>query len=399
VNQFLANRLQRTIGIALAGAAAVAVAPATARAATVTWLGAHDGLSGGPSAAFGVSPDGRTVVGTATTATPHANRAFSWTAAGGMVKLPSIGEGTASGTTNGAGVVTGYEAFMPSDVWGRYWVNNTGGDYIGPTPGGTSGTAYSFGLSDDGSVIVGRCFGGSTVGQVALRWTAATGPVALPHLSADRKYSSAYAISGDGATTVGTSRGDDGNDAPVRWIGAAGAAQSLGDLPGGGVGGLANGVSPDGSVIVGASRSADSGTYSEAFRWTAAGGMQALGLLGRESSYATDVSADGSVIVGATTHFGDGWAFVWTESAGMLDLAAYLADNGVDVGTWQFEVAHAVSNDGRTIVGVGRPSPGANEQAFVVVVPEPAGTLACVVGVLCLLPRCRRPRASVTPAA
>jgi probable HAF family extracellular repeat protein len=50
-------------------------------------------------------------------------------------------------------------------------------------------------------------------------------------------------------------------------------------------------VSADGAVVVG-------GTNGRAFRWTASGGMQDLGTLGRNGSLAWGVSADGAVVVG-----------------------------------------------------------------------------------------------------
>ena len=74
----------------------------------------------------------------------------------------------------------------------------------------------------------------------------------------------------------------------------------LGDLPGGLVGSSANGVSWQGTVIVGDSHSEDSGSSYEAFRWTAETGMLGLGDLpgGDFWSAGLDVSADGTVIVG-----------------------------------------------------------------------------------------------------
>ena len=50
----------------------------------------------------------------------------------------------------------------------------------------------------------------------------------------------------------------------------------------------AYGISGNGLVVVG-------GSYGEAFRWTAAGGMQSLGIAGASTAYAA--SLDGSVIV------------------------------------------------------------------------------------------------------
>jgi probable HAF family extracellular repeat protein len=61
--------------------------------------------------------------------------------------------------------------------------------------------------------------------------------------------SSAYAVSADGTTVVGTSQSSNGLEA-FRWTARSGMI-GLGDLPGGGFRSVAYGVSADGSVIVG----------------------------------------------------------------------------------------------------------------------------------------------------
>src|SRR5262245_17723766 len=71
----------------------------------------------------------------------------------------------------------------------------------------------------------------------------------------------------------------------------------LGDLPAGGFGSGAHGVSGDGSVVAGYGNSASG---METAVWTSSGGMVGLGDLagGGYGSIAYDVSADGSVVVG-----------------------------------------------------------------------------------------------------
>src|SRR5262249_26551175 len=77
---------------------------------------------------------------------------------------------------------------------------------------------------------------------------------------------------------------------------AAASLTPLGDLPGGEFRSVANGVSADGSTVIGFS---GLGAGQEAFRWTSAGGMVGLGDLsgGDFESSANGVSADGSVVV------------------------------------------------------------------------------------------------------
>lgn len=115
---------------------------------------------------------------------------------------------------------------------------------------------------------------------------------------------------------------------------------------------VAYGVAADGSVIVGQSGGA-------AARWIRSapgvyGATQALGTLGGASSRALGVSGDGSVIVGqamdgaATNH-----GFRWASADGMVTIENWLADAGLPwgLGPRQILSANAVSTDGTTVVG------------------------------------------------
>ncbi len=88
--------------------------------------------------------------------------------------------------------------------------------------------------------------------------------------------------------------------------------RGLGDFSSG-----ANGISADGTTIVGIARS-DGGT--EAFRWT--NGMVGLGDLpgGDFFSGANAISADGTVIVGIDYSQLSGEAFLWTPDYGIRRL-------------------------------------------------------------------------------
>src|ERR1043166_4071537 len=131
------------------------------------------------------------------------------------------------------------------------------------------------------------------------------------------------------------------------WLGSAFAAsfQGLGDLSGGSFFSTAYGVSADGSVVVGLG---NSGSGTEAFRWTSSGGMVGLGDLGGGSffSQAFSGSADSSVVVGLGTS-GSGYeAFRWTSGGGMAGL-------GFIPGATSYSIANGVSADGSVVVGDG----------------------------------------------
>jgi probable HAF family extracellular repeat protein len=121
----------------------------------------------------------------------------------------------------------------------------------------------------------------------------------------------------------------------------------LGDLPGGPFDSLATGVSADGSVVVGFSRSASD---NQAFRWTAASGMVGLGGLkydGSGQSYASGVSADGSVVVVGGITAGGSEAFRWTAASGMVNLGNFSGNLTYNSGT------SAANGDGSVVVGSG----------------------------------------------
>lgn len=145
--------------------------------------------------------------------------------------------------------------------------------------------------------------------------------------------SRAYGVSADGSVIIGQSRTANGIEA-FRWTAETGMV-GLGFLPGQ-ASSMANAISDDGSTIVG-----NSG--NEAFRWTSQTGMIGLGDLsgGSFESRANGVSADGSVIVGEGELESGPTAFRWTKAEGMIPLEVIVDDS----------VAYAVSADGSVITG------------------------------------------------
>jgi probable HAF family extracellular repeat protein len=207
------------------------------------------------------------------------------------------------------------------------WTSLGGVEYI------SGGVAWD--TSSDGETVVGWH------ASRAFRWRPSTGSVFLVPLPGD-SYSDAQGVSADGSVVVGSSRGT--RSVAFRWTETA-FGQPLGTLEGG-LNSIAYAVSDDGNVAVGFS---DSPTGQRAFRWTAAGGMENLGVLpGDTNSQAHGVSSDGSVVVGvsidANAAGGPRYrAFVWTATTGMRELGP--ANGGC------FTNAQSVSGDGRTIVG------------------------------------------------
>ncbi|HIJ67593.1 MAG TPA: PEP-CTERM sorting domain-containing protein [Planctomycetes bacterium] len=188
---------------------------------------------------------------------------------------------------------------------------------------GDSSWSTAFGVSADGSVVVG------TSGPGAFRWEAGQ-MTGLGDLYGGTTSSTGYAASGDGSVVVGFSL------TPYPWLEAfnwtsQGGMVGLGSLPDTD-GSVAYGVSSDGSVVVGASG-------AQAFRWTSESGMVSLG-----SGDAIDVSSDGSVVVGQSGFASGPEAFRWTSDGGMVGLGDLMGGN-----SWS--LASEVSYTGSIVVG------------------------------------------------
>lgn len=309
-------------------------------------LGALNPQSGpGPfvSQAFGIAPDSSTAVG----------ESFR-------------------GDNREAAVWNGPAVFGPNGLSG-----------LGDFPGGfTVSTAKS--ASNNGSVIVGKGF--TPAGGEAFRWSPGAGLVSLGDVAGGEVNSEANDVTPDGTVIAGTVTPDTFTEA-ARWTQGIGWEQ-LGRLPGYAISqGLS--VSADGESVVGWSSSGEDGG-EQAFVWTAAAGMVALGDLNpggpRIVSRAWGISADATTIVGqALNTDGELEAFVWTDPAtggvGMLSLADVLVvlGQGDTLAGWSLTEARGVSADGRVIVGSGL-NPSGQTEAWIAVVPEPGTALAALVG-------------------
>jgi len=231
----------------------------------------------------------------------------------------------------------GYEAFR--------WTSSAGMVGLGVLPGSSSYYSQPTDVSADGLVVVGRSKSPSTSGYEAFRWTPSGGMQGLGDLPGGYFGSWAYGVSANGSVVVGYSRSASGMEA-FCW--KNGVMSALGDLPGGDFYSVARSVSDDGSVVVGTSNSA---LGNEAVRWEN-GEMTILGDLpgGDVSGLAYGISADGSVVVGISNSAMGTEAFRW--------------ENGVMIGLGDlpggdfFSSAKDVSADGAIIVGMSKTAAG-----------------------------------------
>ncbi len=336
------------------------------------------------SRALGVSADGSVVVGWQNYlpfgSTTQITEAFRWTMSDGRVALDLTYAWDVS--DDGSVVIGG----------GRRWSSDVGVTDIG---------GATYGVSGDGLVIVG--IKDSDSGNEASRWTRSDGLVGLGDLDGGIFDGRANGASADGSVIVGYSNSALRREA-FRWT-SEGGMVGLGSIVGGVTSNnllsAAEDVSADGSVVVGASRSSLTSTV-EAFRWTSSGGMVGLGALpgGVFHSGANGVSGDGSGVVGFSGMSPNNQAFLWDAVHGMRGLHDLLADDlGLNVSNWNLEIATNISADGRTVIGYGINPQGVQEGWIAYLgspIPEPTSFVLAAISLAAAVGKSQRRRISIT---
>lgn len=275
------------------------------------------GQGGDSSIAYGISEDGKIVVGAENYAT-QTSIAFRYVAGGQKFELGLIG-------LDASNTDSGHSAARAVDADGAVIVGDS------TISGDASGVAHAF------------------------RWTATDKMVDLGTIGGATGNSQALAVNADGSVVAGNSvvAGAAGAHA-FRWSSAGGMAD-LGTLASYADSSTATGISDDGSIVVGTSSNAAAST-TRSFRWTAAGGMVQLADpagTAYQSVAATAVSGDGNIIVGTLLPTGTSQtaAFRWTQADGVEPLATVLAGAGIDMTGLTLDTADAISRNGQFITG------------------------------------------------
>lgn len=320
-----------------------------------------------------MSADGKVVVGM-WVSSGKTTQAWRWTAAGGVEDIggdmDTVAISRDGKTIVGRAADTG--GIKSAAIWqgGKNW--QLLGGVPGGVPDGLSVTSSAFGVSADGSVIVGTANLPNVIFH-AFRWDATTGMVDLGSLQGRGSY--ARSVSADGKTIVGydqVAKGGhspvpDGNSGAIFWNGLERMLHAFGRA------GEARFTNDVGSIIVGEYHPLGGGTlpdgtirpYSGTYLYTAWDGrFQDLGAVWysnlppdvayREyTSKPWGVSDDGKVVVG-TTGFSNVFACFWTSATGMVRVSDYLTANGVTAQQgWELTAAGYVSPDGKRIAGTG----------------------------------------------
>lgn len=350
-------------------AAELTKAPLQARAEFVP-LGFGDGHFWWVTA-FAVSDSGSAVVGIGGRAEDGYLEAWRWTREGGIEGLGDLPgwdgrsdyafESSAAGVSGDGRVVVGAgQSYNGREAW--RWTRREGLVAMGGLPG-PSISSEARGVNRDGRVIIGSSY--SFLGWQAFRWTPRDGMEPLGTLAGPIFESHGAAVSADGNVVVGMSNSATGWEA-FRWTPQSGMV-GIGQL-GASTWTEARAVSADGNTVVGYART---GTRFEAFRWQRGTGMVGLGDLpgGQTISMADGVSGDGSIVVGASetsNPYGMNDAFIWDQVRGMRLLQAVLtSEYGLNLTGWKLTRAFAISADGLVIVGQGTNPDGENESWLV----------------------------------
>ncbi len=330
------------------------------------------------------------------------------TAAQGQVSVEFIGEGAATGISHDGSVVVGnsngaYETFRWTRATGIQLLGRATTPVLGSGAGGPD-------VSDDGRFVSATILGeDETYGTIG-RWSEEFGweeamPPTLPDggLMSDY-YGSSWGISGDGSTLVGLywrPGASDGSANGISWndesgltgLGSTGGNSRANDCNADGsiiIGWdeapfgfwqptvwengvlthlaepeawcMADGITPDGNMIVGSSAVAENNYLREAAVWIRNGDgwdEHLLGVLpGTNNPFgnalARDVCDDGSIIVGFNAWDpGNSAGFIWTLEDGMMNVVDFLEDNGITIdNNLRIIGLNAISGDGKHIAGI-----------------------------------------------
>jgi uncharacterized membrane protein len=327
---------------ALAFAAAVAAPSVSSAQVTLEYIEPPSGYYA--VAAYGCSGSGDTL---AVTMFGPLARGLAWPGGKSATLLePLIAtqEAFAFGLSADGTTIVGESSLFgsgPATQRAVVWRNGLPPQDLGTLPGDFAGRAVA--ANANGSVVIGlsEYYAGS--GQLrGFRWNASSGMTELFGVGAGVRMLPSD-ISDSGSVIVGAA----GGVACIVEIAPAGSdALALGVLPGM-LFSSAEGVSGDGETVVGSSSSYFS---SRPFVWTAKSGMAELpGPSG--SVRANDVSNGGRTIVGDRSTSSETLAVAWGEGIGFVDLNSYLDAEGVSREGDSLLSATGVSHDGRTIVG------------------------------------------------
>ena len=378
----------RVLAFALASLIVAALIPAHANAQVVfEYIG--DNVYG-----TDISEDGTVVVGN----TAGSFETFRWTAETGVQLLgrptvPFLGGGAGTpdvsldGTKVSASILGADSTYWTQGLWtlGSGWQET-----MPPLPadGGEIDNSYgsSWGLSGDGSTLVGLYWRPGQPGGLAhpSAWTSSSGVVDLGTAGGSGRASD---VNEDGSVVVGWEERTDGAWRPTAWVN--GTRVTLSDT---GAFTEASAVTLDGTMIGGVDWVEATNRFVAAvWRWNGIDWVEeilgqlpgtAAGTFGL--TIVNGITADGSVVVGYNrfSNPNNATGFMWNAVDGMINIETFLQDNGVVVDPdFNILTLSAITPGGRTLVGSGQMNVAPfTARTFLIHILDPADAPAELVG-------------------
>ncbi|MFO0828031.1 MAG: hypothetical protein U0572_07755 [Phycisphaerales bacterium] len=323
------------------------------------------------SAAYSVSDDGTVVVGTAGSA------GFRWTLSGGYAALPgpAAGSGTLVAVSGDGTQITADVLDANNKQHASRWLGGSSWEFL---PAFVSCDAFllnAYDINTAGDVIVGLAWITGCQAH-AFRWDPQAGTKDLGTLVAN-KSSRANAVNGSSSLIVGWQDQANGQRRGARWVqNGSTYVESL----------MPNYVAPNGTnyslgEALGVSRSGDTvvgynvfGLAGPAWKYDGVANtvstLPQLSGFGSQAALANGVTDDGTVVVGTTGGIPIGRkAIIWINGVAQ-DLKTYIESQGGSIAPYNsLGTAMAITPNGRTIVGWGA---GAGQPAgWIVTFPPP----------------------------
>ena len=317
------------------------------------------------------SNNGEIIVGTI------GNTHYIWTEASGLTPIGGVTVGTMGGTATISDDGSKISATVTNpnnnlNEMALYNVSTSNWTYLGGIGGQSDGSVSSaWSISNDGLTAVGLGWVNSGNAH-AIKWNASDGMVDMGSTVTNRS-SRANDVNNDGTVIVGWQDAATGFRQGAVWVDGVQTLitnQSQNPVS------EAGGVSGDGVWAVGG------GNNFNAWRWSEDTGVIDIPHPNSSFSFrgsATSLNEDGSIIVGfyrpfpGPAVFGEG--FIWTEATGRIELNAYVTSLGMDTQGIIFALPLGISNDGTSIVGLGRL--GNAQVGFMIKLPTIAANNLC----------------------